>query len=320
MTEPEANKKPTKVAALNPETRERLLSKLREARESAGQGGLRYPCTLRELLDACGLEVKDSIVKACRELLPVAAKKEGKKYTTPGLLGSLVALPEDESPLATSAPLLIHLLKRASMKASKAFSIPDLATKTLSSTQQKKRFKDHWNRALSTTQLPPGVAAIPTGRTTLLFLEENLIRRPQPLAGAALQPGAGRGAAHPATSTTAVGPAAAGPLPSTEGAPAKPSVDGPASNQGTVERLLDAHRRVDAELGTDNYVLLSDWRAALPELARGDFDSALDELRRDRRVSLDASDGRHDRLTEEQLAQGIEEAGQTLVYAQRREA
>jgi hypothetical protein len=63
-----------------------------------------------------------------------------------------------------------------------------------------------------------------------------------------------------------------------------------------------------------NYVTLHALREALPRYDRKTFDAELNKLRRAQRYSLDASDGRHARMTRAEQAAGIEEAGELLVY------
>jgi hypothetical protein len=66
-----------------------------------------------------------------------------------------------------------------------------------------------------------------------------------------------------------------------------------------------------------NYVTLLALREALPRYDRKTFDAEINKLRRAQRYSLDASDGRHARMTRAEQAAGIEEAGELLVYAAR---
>jgi hypothetical protein len=68
----------------------------------------------------------------------------------------------------------------------------------------------------------------------------------------------------------------------------------------------------------NNYVLLADLRAALPQYDRATFDLALRALRVAKAYSLDSADGRHVALTPAQRAAGIQECGDNLVYCARR--
>lgn len=71
-----------------------------------------------------------------------------------------------------------------------------------------------------------------------------------------------------------------------------------------------------------NYVTLLAMRQALPQYTRAQFDAELRILRgaggAPRLFTLDASDGRHVRMTEEERAAGIHEVGNNLVYVARR--
>ena len=71
----------------------------------------------------------------------------------------------------------------------------------------------------------------------------------------------------------------------------------------------------DKKGGRANYVTLRLLREALPQYDRKTFDAEIHKLRRARRYSLDASDGRHVRMTRAEQDAGIEEAGSLLVYA-----
>jgi len=79
-----------------------------------------------------------------------------------------------------------------------------------------------------------------------------------------------------------------------------------------------AFERLDRASGNNNYVLLHDLRRALPDIDRTEFDSRLKELRLAKQFTLDSPDGRHVRLTPEQLDAGIREGSSNLVYVARR--
>jgi len=76
--------------------------------------------------------------------------------------------------------------------------------------------------------------------------------------------------------------------------------------------------RLDRASGNNNYVLLHDLRRALPGIERAEFDRRLNELRLAKLFTLDSPDGRHVRLTPEQLDAGIREGSSNLVYVARR--
>jgi len=72
--------------------------------------------------------------------------------------------------------------------------------------------------------------------------------------------------------------------------------------------------------GGMNYVLLSELRQALHVYSREGFDSGLNSLRDAKEYSLDSADGRHVRLSHDQLAGGITEGGSLLVYVAKRDS
>jgi hypothetical protein len=84
------------------------------------------------------------------------------------------------------------------------------------------------------------------------------------------------------------------------------------------EVFAEAFNEIDQQTGRRNYVLLHDLRQRLAAIPRPDFDAGLNELRRSQKYSLDSADGRHIRLTPEQIDAGIREAGSVLVYVARR--
>lgn len=73
-----------------------------------------------------------------------------------------------------------------------------------------------------------------------------------------------------------------------------------------------AFRQIDTG---HNYVLLYDLRRELPQYTRQEFDAGVNDLRRAKVLSLDSADGRHVKLTDEQLAGGIFEGDSRLQYA-----
>ena len=92
-----------------------------------------------------------------------------------------------------------------------------------------------------------------------------------------------------------------------------------ASSKNAPERILEAFDNLDAATGQTNYVKLYDLRQALPDLSRAAFDEGINQLRRERILTLDSSDGRHERLPKREMDAGIIEQGNTpLVFAARR--
>lgn len=75
--------------------------------------------------------------------------------------------------------------------------------------------------------------------------------------------------------------------------------------QSFASRFDQAFHEIDAKSGGNNYVKVSDLRKALPDLSREEFDKALYDLRKQKVWSMDSPDGRHVRLTPDEMAAGI---------------
>ncbi len=275
--------------------RAHLVATLRELRSRGG-----YPTTLKKLFELTELPTARSRAgvrsNALKRKVTIAAKTTASPEV---LLSSLVSLSEDASHLAISDQVLLQLLEGSSSGIGKAHSIAQLGGRLPEKLQRP--FKNHWKEAAPRGRLPRGVAAVATSRTLLLFLEANVLRRKQGDSSSSSAPEPGQ--------RVGGGTAVVTPTP----------LQGAAGSRSEIsERILEAFAATDERLGGDNYVPLLELRKALPEVGRTEFDEALADLRRQRRLSLDASDGRHQRIDPEQLAAGILEEGQTLVYAQRR--
>lgn len=66
-----------------------------------------------------------------------------------------------------------------------------------------------------------------------------------------------------------------------------------------------------------NFVKLYDLRNALSNYSRQEFDEGLNNLRRKRKYSLEASEGLLVKLTPEEKAAGITELGRLLIYCKK---
>jgi hypothetical protein len=86
------------------------------------------------------------------------------------------------------------------------------------------------------------------------------------------------------------------------------------------DRILSAFDEVNSKLGRGKYVTVHALRQKLPDVPREKFDESLNKLRRDWKLTLDPSDGRHDRVSDDVLKSGIKEENHTLVYVARRNA
>jgi phage gp29-like protein len=90
-----------------------------------------------------------------------------------------------------------------------------------------------------------------------------------------------------------------------------------APQQGTPQdQILAAHHQLNAVAPRwqQNFINLRDLRRALPHLSREQFDAALQQLRREGRLSLSAAEGRHG-ISEEERAAGIPEEKSLLLHA-----
>ncbi|MGK3969788.1 hypothetical protein WMF38_32600 [Sorangium sp. So ce118] len=126
--------------------------------------------------------------------------------------------------------------------------------------------------------------------------------------------GARASTSNGARASTSNGAAQPPPAPSRD-APAAPAA---APAVSFADRFDAAFAALDRDAGGHNYVTLRALRAALPDVPRAVFDAELAALRRQRRYSLDPSDGRHHQMADAEREAGIMEAGNLLVYVARR--
>jgi len=79
----------------------------------------------------------------------------------------------------------------------------------------------------------------------------------------------------------------------------------------------EAFDRLDAREGGYNFVKLLHLRNALPRYPRPVFDAELEALRKERKFSLESSEGHLVSLTEQEREAGIMESGRQLIYCKR---
>jgi hypothetical protein len=175
-------------------------------------------------------------------------------------------------------PLLVSFLRFARKPTATAFSPQDLAK--LPSTALKKPFASALDGWVKAGALPPGVGAVWHKDSRLLFLLEDLV------------------SSAPASHA--------------------PHAAVPNHSNGLAARFSHAFDQLNEQSGRENYVSLYALRRALDDVPRAEFDACLRALRREQRFTLDASDGRHHRLTDEERDAGISEAGNLLVYVARK--
>ena len=107
--------------------------------------------------------------------------------------------------------------------------------------------------------------------------------------------------------------------PSKQPSPEHPAVHSHATadTSGFAAAFTQAFERLDAQDGGYNFVKLLQLRNALPQFSRSTFDAGLEQLRKERQFSLEASEGLLVTLTEQERAAGIIEAGRQLIYCKR---
>lgn len=277
--------KPSKSKA-TPKTDE-SVSKLVSITESQRQlGGESYPIALVRLAELADASLEDTLKAILgtqgKKVLAISspATKSTKSET---LRHALVFLLSDAPELNLGRVVAAYLDKEP-----RAFSAKELLKSV--SKPIAARFKRELDSYSSRDRLPPdvGSVAVMTGKTReryFFLVKHALISQ--------------RRQAVPEATVAAA---------SVERRPV----------QDFESRFEAAFDRLDREQGERNYVLLHGLRSLLADVPREQFDAQLMKLRRAQRFTLDPSDGRHDRLTQEQLDAGIVEAGNRLVYAAKR--
>ncbi|WP_437724767.1 hypothetical protein [Sorangium sp. So ce861] len=288
-------------------------------------GGASYPTTLDRLAELTGdtpaatSKALSSREAKARALLSRAAG--GKKKPAPGTV--LVLLKEDLQTVAQSDRLLEVQLQWARKPDAPAVDLAQLPKGLLPALGR--AFKAALVQRLAERRLPRTIGAL-TGKKPLFFF----------LADAVLPPAGAP--ARPATTATDSAPrptAPDGARAAALNAPAEPATDAPSNGAPAAAASLAgapattpsapfaarfdaAFTALDRDSGGNNYVTLRALRAALPDVPRATFDAELSALRRQRRYSLDPSDGRHHQMAEAEREAGILEAGNLLVYVARR--
>ncbi|WP_437755157.1 hypothetical protein [Sorangium sp. So ce1389] len=317
----------------------RLLGVLESQRQL---GGASYPPTLERLAELTG-EKPAETSKALshkdakgRVLLSRAAG--GKKKPAPGT--TLVLLADDLQAVAQSDRLLELQLQSARKADAPAVDLAQLPKGLLPALSR--AFKAALEQRLAERRVPRTIGVL-TGKKPLFFFIADAVLpaaasapvlpaatapatdgapRPSAPNGArdaaspgardAASPGARDAAANGARASTSNGAAQPPPAPSRDATPAAaPAVS-------FADRFDAAFTALDRDAGGHNYVTLRALRAALPDVPRAVFDAELTALRRQRRYSLDPSDGRHHQMADAEREAGIMEAGNLLVYVARR--
>jgi hypothetical protein len=278
----------TKDALGKPEL-EKLATKLRELREAGT-----YPVEAAALFKQVQLDADPKALASSRAAsahVRILAVGPSPKTARPAAYYSNapVLLPEDLTSESMFGWVLTYYLKQAATDATKVHaqgSILGLAPTAVAET-----LKSALLRCVQQRSLPTGVGMLRVEGHWKLFLLENMIAGPR-----------------------AATPAATSAHPSSDGIAGRRMVTAPPFP----EAFRQAFDELDQATGRRNYVLLHDLRQRLATIPRPDFDQGLNELRRSQKYSLDSADGRHVRLTPEQIDAGIREAGSVLVYVARR--
>ncbi|WP_437580079.1 hypothetical protein [Sorangium sp. So ce887] len=303
-------------------------------------GGASYPPTLERLAELTGdtpaVTAKALTTREAKARVLLSRGVGGKKKPAPGT--TLVLLADDLQAVAQSDRLLELQLQSARTAGAPAVALAQLPKGLLPALSR--AFKAAIERRIAERRLPRTLGAL-TGKKPLFFFIADAVL---PAAGAPARPAAPAPHGAPRHAAPEGAPRHAAP----EGAPRHTALDGahhPAALDGAhhpaapaaaphlatpdaapapapfAARFDAAFAALDRDAGGHNYVTLHALRAALPDVPRAVFDAELAALRRQRRYSLDPSDGRHHQMAEAERDAGIMEAGNLLVYvAQRHDA
>ncbi|WP_437980174.1 hypothetical protein [Sorangium sp. So ce117] len=246
---------------------------------------------------------KELTTKEAKGRVLLSRAAGGKKKPAPG--ATLVLLAEDLEAIAQSDRLLEVQLQSARKPEVPAVDLAQLPKGLLPALGR--AFKAALAQRIVDRRLPRTIGALLGKKPLLFFLADAVL----PAAGAPARPAAiaTDGAARP---TAADGPGSSAPVTSAQSGPGAPAIS-------FVDRFDAAFSSLDRASGRLNYVTLHALRAALPDIPRDTFDTELAALRRQRRYSLDPSDGRHHQMAEAERDAGIMEAGNLLVYVARRD-
>lgn len=258
-----------------------------------------YPPTAAALLDKAESKADPSELskRGAKKYLRSTAMEPAKNRPRAAdyYPGALVFLEEDADKALASDAAILLVLRLSRSEATRVHDIASLK-QVLPSSQERSRALDaRFEAALGrrlqlsggSPSLPPGVGVLPAKGHPLLFFISDVHPVVWPENGEKDSAGKFNG----------VGRIEVPPFPEAFG------------------RAFD---ELNQQTGRRNYVLLHDLRKRLAAIPRPDFDAGLNELRRSQKYSLDSADGRHIRLTPEQIDAGIREAGSVLVYVARR--
>jgi hypothetical protein len=258
------------------------LSRLRTVLDSQrALGGDSYPVTVKRLFELARAPVNDAALKifvSTRNAKLFTVTEKSSAKNPDATLNALVFFPEDAASIAGSAATFDTAFEAAKRTGSDIFTSADLMKLVPKALQ--KAFQASVDGWARTGKAPfPGVIVL---RQRTGKTTKLYLHRLEPQ--------------RPATLVQ------------------QPS----ASTRDFARDFARAFERLDRASGKKNYVLLHDLRRAMPDVDRTEFDSRLKELRLAKVFTLDSPDGRHVRLTPEQLDAGIREGSSNLVYVARR--
>lgn len=218
------------------------------------------------------------------QVIPVFAKEP---------LGSLVLLENIER--AVKDPRVFERVYQAAKKPSD--TAVEVATLKSSKLLSPELYTAHaWviDQMISEGKLPTGYGMIRVGKKTYLFRLSEVGGASGPTATTSSKPPADQ---HRTTTAS--------------------SHNTSADTSGFSAAFSEAFDRLDAQDGGYNFVKLLHLRNALPQYSRSAFDAGLEQLRKERRFSLEASEGLLVTLTDQERAAGIVESGRQLIYCKR---
>jgi len=260
------------------------LSRMRAVLDSQrALGGGSYPVPVQRLFELAAVPMSDAALKVFvapknGKLFALTAKSSKKEPDATEK--ALVFLPEDRDVVAGSAAIFDEAFEAARQTGSDLFTAADLAKHV--PTALKKAFQSSVEKWARRGTAPfPGILVLRRKSTRKVDVYLHRLEVPAPM-------------------TKVKQPSA------------QISLD------GFAREFAREFERLDRASGNNNYVLLHDLRRALPDVERAEFDDRLKELRLAKLFTLDSPDGRHVRLTPEQLDSGIREGSSNLVYVARR--
>lgn len=273
-------KKPRAPAKSEPSPPSKLLGILESQKQL---GGTSYPPTLARLAELVG----DPLAAVSKALSHKDVKARvllsgDAKAAKVAPEATLVLLAEDIEAIARADRLLEFQLHAARTLEEPAVDAARLG-KSLP-LALRRAFKAALEQRLEERRMPRGIGAL-RGKQPLVFLVADAILPP--------------------------------PDPPARGSEAASARSGKGT-EPFAARFDAAFAALDRASGGQNYVTLHALRGALADVPRATFDGELSALRRQRRYSLDPSDGRHHQMTEAERDAGIMEAGSLLVYVARR--